>query len=108
MVEQWTFNPLAVGSSPTCPTQWYSKPLIILLSQILQGIYIMKDIDAFNNQKLLNPKIIPKTLHKFGRFSYCVHNIIGHPIAEIFWVLGLERAGDYVHDITVPYPDTKD
>ena len=63
MVEQWTFNPLAVGSSPTCPTQWYSKPLIILLSQILQGIYIMKDIDAFNNQKLLNPKTI-KDNHK--------------------------------------------
>jgi hypothetical protein len=34
--------------------------------------------------------------------------MIGHPAAELFWVFGLEKAGDYVHDITVPFPDTKD
>ena len=67
----------------------------------------MKDTDAFGNQELLKPQFIPKTLSKLGRFSYSIHNIIGHPIAEIFWILGLEKAGDYVHDITVPYPDTK-
>ena len=67
----------------------------------------MKDTDAFNDQKLLFPKIIPKTLSRLGMFSYTIHNIVGHPIAELFWVLGLEKAGDYVHDITVPYPDTK-
>lgn len=68
----------------------------------------MKDTDAFNDQKLLWPKIIPTTLSKFGRFSYSLHNIVGHPVAEIFWILGFYKAGDYVHDITVPYPDTKD
>ena len=68
----------------------------------------MKDTDAFNDQRQLKPKIIPRTLGKLGRLSYLVHNIIGHPVAEIFWILGLERAGDYVHDITVPYPDTKE
>jgi hypothetical protein len=44
----------------------------------------MKDTDAFNNQELLSPKIIPKTLSKLGRFSYCIHNMIGHPVAELF------------------------
>lgn len=68
----------------------------------------MKDNDAFNNQKLLKPQFIPKALSKLGRFSYLIHNTIGHPIAEIFWILGLEKAGDYIHDITVPYPDTKE
>ena len=68
----------------------------------------MKGTDAFNDQELLSPKIIPKTLSKLGRFSYCIHNMIGHPVAELFWVFGLEKAGDYVHDITVPFPDTKD
>ena len=52
----------------------------------------MKDTDTFGDQ---------------GRFSYCIHNIVGHPIAEVFWVLGLEKVVDYVHDITDPYPDTK-
>jgi len=67
----------------------------------------MKDTDAFTDQTLLSPKFIPKTLSKLGRFSYCVHNIIGHPFAELFWVFGLDKIGDYIHDITVPYPDTK-
>jgi len=68
----------------------------------------MKDADAFNDQRQLKPQIIPRTLSKLGRFSYLIHNMIGHPIAEALWVLGLEKAGDYVHDITVPYPDTKE
>jgi hypothetical protein len=68
----------------------------------------MKDTDAFGAQEKLFPLFIPKTLSRLGRFSYCIHNIVGHPIAEVFWVLGLVKAGDYVHDITVPYPDTKD
>ena len=68
----------------------------------------MKDTDSFSNQSLLQPKVIPKTLSKLGRFSYSVHNIIGHPIAELFWVLGFENIGNYIHDITVPYPDVKE
>lgn len=44
----------------------------------------MKDTDAFNNQALLSPKIIPKTLSKLGKFSYCIHNMIVHPVAELF------------------------
>lgn len=68
----------------------------------------MKDTEAFTDQKLLRPAIIPKTISKFGRFSYTIHNLIGHPIAEIFWVLGLNKIGNYIHDITVPYPDTKE
>jgi hypothetical protein len=51
---------------------------------------------------------IPKALSRLGRFSYTVHNTIGHPIAEILWVLGFHKAGDWVHDITVPNPDTKE
>ncbi len=68
----------------------------------------MKDTDSFTDQTLLRPQIIPKTLSKLGRFSYCIHNMLGHPIAELFWVAGLDNIGDYVHDITVPYPDTKE
>jgi hypothetical protein len=68
----------------------------------------MKDTDAFGEQDKLFPMFIPKTLSRLGRFSYTVHNTIGHPIAEILWVLGFHKAGDWVHDITVPNPDTKE
>ena len=68
----------------------------------------MKDTDAFNSQESLRPQLIPRTLSKLGRFSYLLHNVVGHPLAEMFWVLGLHKIGDYIHDITVPCPDTKE
>jgi hypothetical protein len=68
----------------------------------------MKDTDAFSPQENIKPAFLPKLFSKLGRFSYTVHNTIGHPIAEIFWILGFHKVGDYIHDITVPNPDTKE
>jgi hypothetical protein len=68
----------------------------------------MKDTEAFYSQAKIRPLFIPRLFSKMGRFSYLIHNMIGHPIAEIFWIMGFEKAGDYIHDITVPYPDTKE
>lgn len=41
-------------------------------------------------------------LNKLGPFKWTIHNIIAHPIAEILWLLQLKKAGNFVHDITVP------
>lgn len=68
----------------------------------------MKDTDSFSSQDKIKPLFIPKLFNKLGRFSYTFHNIVGHPIAEIFWASGFDKVGDYIHNITVPYPDTKE
>ena len=31
-----------------------------------------------------------------------LHHLVGHPIAGIFWFLGMNKAGDWIHDITAP------
>lgn len=67
----------------------------------------MKDKDIFRPERPLRPQFLPRLWSRMGRFSYSIHNIIGHPIAEIFWIVGLNHVGDYIHDITVPSPDTK-
>jgi hypothetical protein len=36
------------------------------------------------------------------RFKWAPHNIIAHPVSEILWQLGFIKAGDWVHDVTVP------
>lgn len=36
------------------------------------------------------------------RIEWAVHNIIGHPIMEIFFLLGLEKAGLWFHEQTLP------
>ena len=37
-----------------------------------------------------------------SRFKYTLHNIIGHPMMEIFHLLGLEKAASWIHDATLP------
>ena len=36
------------------------------------------------------------------RFKYTIHNLIGHPLMEIFNILGLKKLSIWVHDITLP------
>ena len=36
------------------------------------------------------------------RFKYTIHNMIGHPLMEIFSLVGLHKLADWVHDVTLP------
>ena len=36
------------------------------------------------------------------RFRYSFHNIVGHPLMEVLYVLGFHAAGSWVHDATLP------
>lgn len=44
-------------------------------------------------------------LNKLGHFKWTLHNVLAHPIAEIFWLLNLKSIGNWIHDITVPCED---
>jgi hypothetical protein len=35
-------------------------------------------------------------------FNWLFHNVIGHPIAGILWFIHLPKAGEWVHNITLP------
>jgi hypothetical protein len=37
-----------------------------------------------------------------SRFTWTLHNVIGHPLAEVLGLLGLHRAATWVHDATMP------
>lgn len=34
--------------------------------------------------------------------GWTVHNLVGHPLSELLWLLGFERASHRVHDATLP------
>jgi len=36
------------------------------------------------------------------RFRWSVHNIIGHPLMEVCNILGYNKLGTKIHDITIP------
>jgi len=34
-------------------------------------------------------------------FLFSLHNLVGHPLMEVFHLFGLERASKWIHDITL-------
>jgi hypothetical protein len=39
-------------------------------------------------------------------FWWAIHNLIGHPVSEIAYWLGLRKLSGWIHDETVPRHDT--
>lgn len=40
--------------------------------------------------------------HLPNDLKWLPHNLIAHPLMEILFQIGLEHAGEYVHEITIP------
>lgn len=38
----------------------------------------------------------------FTNMVWCLHNIVAHPVSEIFWWIGLRKASNWIHDATIP------
>ena len=36
------------------------------------------------------------------RFKYSFHNIVGHPMMEVFNIFGMKKIAMKIHDITLP------
>jgi hypothetical protein len=45
---------------------------------------------------------INKKLAKLGRYKWTIHNVIAHPLSEVFHLLGYSKLGNKIHDITIP------
>lgn len=39
---------------------------------------------------------------KKNKFAYTIHNLIAHPLMEIFHLLGMKETGNKIHDYTLP------
>lgn len=39
---------------------------------------------------------------RLGRFSYTIHNLVAHPLMEIFHLIGFTELGNKIHDATLP------
>ena len=59
---------------------------------------------------ILNKNIERNTiimLPKKNKLGWAIHNMIGHPLMSLLHLVGLEEAGTYVHDRTIPGRPTK-
>lgn len=50
----------------------------------------------------MNYNRFQKALGCLGRFKWTLHNLIAHPISEILWLIYLERASHWIHEVTIP------
>jgi len=55
----------------------------------------------------LAPSALEGERLKYHRHAWAIHNLIGHPLMQIFSWLHLTRLGIKIHDLTVPNPITK-
>ena len=37
-----------------------------------------------------------------SKFKYTLHNVVGHPLMEIFNLCGFHDLGSWIHDTTLP------
>jgi len=50
------------------------------------------------------PQGLGRALWRLGRLSWSVHNLIGHPLMELCYLIGAVRVAHYIHDATIPRP----
>lgn len=55
----------------------------------------------------LCPEALEGEQMKYHRHAWAIHNLIGHPLMQIFSWLHLTALGIKIHDVTVPNPITK-
>ena len=42
------------------------------------------------------------------KYSMSIHNLVAHPLSEIFHILGMNEIALYIHDITLPEEEKND
>ena len=52
----------------------------------------------------LNPSILEGKRLKFIRHAWALHNLVAHPLLQVFSWLKLTKLGMMIHDTTVPKP----
>jgi hypothetical protein len=65
---------------------------------------IVSGADALGIIQTLCPAVLEGKEAKYVRHAWAVHNLIGHPLMQIFSWLHLTSLGIKIHDATIPDP----
>ncbi len=71
------------------------------------GYEIVRSQEAVNLIMELCPSVLEGKQAEYERHAWAIHNLIGHPLMQIFAWLHLPHVGIKIHDATVPNPITK-
>lgn len=65
---------------------------------------VVKGVEALNIIQTLCPSVLEGKRAKYVKNAWAVHNLIGHPLMQIFSWLKLPALGIRIHDATIPEP----
>ena len=65
-------------------------------------ILVATDFDAFEIVMSLNISAIEGRRLKHVKHAWAIHNLIGHPLMQIFAWCGLHSWAIFIHDVTTP------
>jgi hypothetical protein len=71
------------------------------------GCEVVRDAEAIVVITQLCPAVLEGKEAKYHRHAWAVHNIVGHPLMQIFSWLGMAKFGIEIHDLTIPQPIIK-
>ncbi len=64
--------------------------------------------EALNIIQTLCPAVLEGKRAKYVKNSWAIHNLIGHPLMQVFSWLHLPALGIKIHDATIPEPKQDD
>jgi hypothetical protein len=67
----------------------------------------VKGTEAINLIMLLDPTVLEGLQAKHMRHSWAIHNLIGHPLMQIFTWFHLTKLALWIHSATTPKPLVK-
>lgn len=80
------------------------EKLIIYVHLIYGEILKVEGLNAIEIVMQARPSIIEGKRFKFKKFSWMMHNLIGHPMMQMFALMRLYKVAIWIHDVTIPKP----
>lgn len=65
---------------------------------------LLQDIDAMELGMLIKPSVLESRRLRWPRWTWVLHNVVGHPVLQFLALLRLYKWAFWVHDATVPRP----
>lgn len=65
---------------------------------------LVEDIDAIELGMLIKPSVLESRRLRWPRWTWVLHNVVGHPALQVLALFKLYKWAFWVHDATVPRP----
>ena len=65
---------------------------------------LVEDIDAMELGMLIKPSVLESRRLRWPRWTWVLHNVVGHPVLQLLALFKLYKWAFWVHDSTVPRP----